>query len=200
MPFGMKKIPLNLTVLLNDDETSPISMIGKKACPILQKPDGSFMPESMDIVAYADHFDNDPIFAPSAKRDDIESWLASVNLLFKKLLYPRWITSPVEEFQTQSAIDYFTHKKTKELGDFDEALKNSEQLLEELEAKLEELAPLLFSKNQVNEHLSLDDVVLFGRLRAITIIKGLIIPQKIRDYIDYFSSKSGIPTFYHVAQ
>lgn len=200
MPFGMKNIPVELSVLASDDEATPISMIGVKACPILKKSDGSFMPESMDIVAYIDGLDGSPIFMPSAERDDLKSWLKQVNLLFKQLLYPRWITSPVGEFQTQSAIDYFTYKKTKELGDFSEALANSDALIKELETRLEELAPLLYSDTQVNEQLSIDDIQLFGRLRAITLIKGLTIPEKISTYIDYFSKASGIPTFYHVAQ
>lgn len=200
MAFGMKNIPVDVSVLSNDDETTPISMIGIKACPILQKPDGSFMAESMDMVQYFDQFDGTPIFAPSANREDLNAWLKKVNLLFKKLLYPRWITSSVGEFQTQSAIDYFTNKKTKELGSFSEALANSDVLIKELEAALKILVPLLHSETYVNEQLSIDDVDLFGRLRAITLIKGLTIPEKIRAYIDHFSAASGIPTFYNVAQ
>jgi glutaredoxin 2 len=200
MPFGMKKIPVELSVLSNDDEATPISMIGIKACPILQKPDGSFMAESMDMVDYIDQLDGSPIFAPSANREDLNLWLKQVNLLFKKLLYPRWISSPVGEFQTQSAIDYFTKKKSKELGSFSAALANSEVLIKELEAGLKQLVPMLHSEKHVNEQLSVDDVDLFGRLRAITLIKGLTIPEKIRAYIEYFSTASGIPTFYDVAQ
>ncbi|WP_414701624.1 glutaredoxin 2 [Paraglaciecola sp. 2405UD69-4] len=200
MPFGMKNIPVELTVLPSDDEATPISMIGVKACPILRKSDGSFMPESMDIVAYVDQLDGAPIFSPSAEREDLSAWLKHVNLLLKQLLYPRWITSPVGEFQTQSAKDYFTKKKTKELGDFSKALANSETLIAELEIKLQELAPLLYSDTQVNAQLSIDDVQLFGRLRAITLIKGLTIPKKISTYIAYFSKACDIPTFYDVAQ
>lgn len=200
MPFGMKNIPVELSVLANDDETTPISMIGIKACPILQKPDGSFMAESMDIVAYIDQLDGSPIFAPSANRDDLNAWFEQVNLLFKQLLYPRWVTSSLGEFQTQSAIDYFTNKKTKELGSFSEALANSDVLIKALAAELKKLVPLLHSETQVNEQLSVDDIDLFGRLRAITLIKGLTIPDKIGAYIDYFSTASGIPTFYDIAQ
>ena len=35
--------------LSNDDEATPIGMIGSKQVPILQKEDGSFMGESLDI-------------------------------------------------------------------------------------------------------------------------------------------------------
>jgi len=200
MPFAMKKIAVELSVLANDDEATPIAMIGIKACPILEKPDGSFMGESLDIVDYIDGFDGAPIFAPSANREDLTTWLTRVNGLFKKLLYPRWVTSTVGEFQTQSAIDYFTHKKSKELGSFTDALANSDALIKELEVELTLLAPMLHSETQVNEQLSVDDVDLFGRLRAITLIKGLTIPDKIRAYIDHYSLVCDIPTFYNVAQ
>lgn len=200
MAFGMKNIPVEVSVLSNDDETTPISMIGKKACPILQKPDGTFMGESMDMVHYLDQLDGTPLFGPSANREDLNTWLKKVNVLFKKLLYPRWITSPVGEFQTQSAIDYFVNKKTKELGSFSEALANSDVLIKALEAELILLAPMLHSEKHVNEQLTVDDIDLFGRLRAITLIKGLTIPTEVRAYIEHFSTESGISTFYDVAQ
>ena len=200
MPFAMKNIPVELTVLPNDDEATPISMIGVKACPILKKPDGSFMPESMDIVSYIDQLDNNPIFSPSANRADLSAWFKNVNLLMKQLLYPRWITSPVKEFQTQNAIDYFTHKKSKELGSFTDALANSKTLIKALEIQLERLATILHSETSVNEQLSIDDITLFGRLRGITLIKGLTIPAKISVYLDYFSTTCDIPLFYDAAQ
>ena len=200
MPFAMKNIPVELTVLPSDDEATPISMIGVKACPILKKPDGSFMPESMDIVSYIDQLDNNPIFSPSANRADLSAWFKDVNLLMKQLLYPRWITSPVKEFQTQNAIDYFTHKKTKELGSFTDALANSKTLIKALEIQLERLATILHSETRVNEQLSIDDITLFGRLRGITLIKGLTIPAKISVYLDYFSTTCHIPLFYDAAQ
>lgn len=198
--IGMKKIPVELSVLLNDDEATPISMIGKKACPILQKSDGSFMGESMDMIHYLDSLNGSPIFAPSESREDLTTWLKDVNLLFKKLLYPRWITSSVGEFKTQGAIDYFVNKKTKELGSFTEALANSDVLKKELEEQLILLAPMLHSEKHASEHLSVDDTDLFGRLRAITLIKGLVIPDEVRAYIAYFSKATGVPTFYDVAQ
>jgi len=197
--IGMKKIPVEVSVLLNDDETTPISMIGKKACPILQKSDGSFMGESLDMIDYLDSLDNSPVFSPSQHREDLTTWLKDVNLLFKKLLYPRWITSPVGEFQTQGSIDYFVNKKTKELGSFTQALADSDLLKKELEAKLVLLVPMLHSDKHVNNALSVDDTDLFGRLRGITLIKDLKIPNKVRDYITYFSEVTGVSTFYDVA-
>lgn len=61
MIFGLKNIPVELIVLLNDDELTPTRMIGQKMAPILQKDDSRYMPESMDIVHYVDKLDGKPL-------------------------------------------------------------------------------------------------------------------------------------------
>jgi glutaredoxin 2 len=199
MPFAMKNIPLELITLANDDEATPIAMIGAKVCPILEKPDGSFIGESLDIVNYLDQLDGKPIFAPSANRAALNEWIAQTSVLFRQLLYPRWVNAPLAEFKTQSSRDYFTNKKQAAIGDFSQALANSEQYIKALEAHLEQLAKLLSSEHSVNGQLSVDDIDLFGRLRGITLIKGLTIPAKVRAYIDYFSRLSKVPTYDDIA-
>jgi glutaredoxin 2 len=199
MPFAMKNIPLELITLANDDEATPIAMIGAKVCPILEKPDGSFIGESLDIVNYLDQLDGKPIFAPSANRAALNEWIAQTSVLFRQLLYPRWVNAPLAEFKTQSSRDYFTNKKQAAIGDFSQALANSEQYIKALEAHLEQLAKLLSSEHSVNGQLSVDDIDLFGRLRGITLIKDLTIPAKVRAYIDYFSGISKVPTYDDIA-
>lgn len=61
MIFGLKNLPVRLVTLLSDDEATPVGMIGKKMAPILQKDDGSYLPESMDIVHYVDNLDGKPL-------------------------------------------------------------------------------------------------------------------------------------------
>ncbi len=199
MPFAMKNIPFELITLANDDEATPIAMIGAKVCPILEKSDGSFIGESLDIVNYLDQLDGKPIFAPSANRAALNEWIAQTSVLFRQLLYPRWVNAPLAEFKTQSSRDYFTNKKQAAIGDFSQALANSEQYMKALEVQLQQLAELLSSEQSVNAQLSVDDIDLFGRLRGITLIKGLTIPAKVRAYIDYFSRLSKVPTYDDIA-
>lgn len=199
IPFGFKNLPFELVVLDNADEETPIAMVGAKVCPILEKEDGSFMAESMDIVEYVDSLDGQPIFAPSSKRADISGWINDNAVLFRQLLYPRWVKAPLGEFENQVDRDYFTKKKEKDIGSFEQVLANSSGYIATLEAELEKLAPMLHSETSVNESLSLDDIDVFGRLRGITLIKGLTIPAKIRAYIDYFAQKSGVPTYDDIA-
>ena len=40
MIFGLKRQPIRLVTLLNDDETTPFNLIGTKMVPILIKDDG----------------------------------------------------------------------------------------------------------------------------------------------------------------
>ena len=37
MIFGLKNLPVELVVLANDDEATPIGLVGKKVVPILSK-------------------------------------------------------------------------------------------------------------------------------------------------------------------
>ena len=48
MAAGLFGADVEEVVLANDDEATPIGMIGAKQVPILQKEDGSFMGESLD--------------------------------------------------------------------------------------------------------------------------------------------------------
>ena len=50
MIFGLRGMPVEEVILQNNDEETPIKMIGAKQVPILQKDGGSFMGESLDIV------------------------------------------------------------------------------------------------------------------------------------------------------
>ena len=54
MIFGLRGVAVEEVILQNDDEETPIKMIGAKQVPILQKDDGSFMGESLDIVRHID--------------------------------------------------------------------------------------------------------------------------------------------------
>ncbi|MET0155711.1 MAG: glutaredoxin 2 [Rickettsiales bacterium] len=58
MIFGLTSTPVDVVYLPNDDEETPIRMIGKKMLPILEKNDGTFLPESLDILAYVDAMKN----------------------------------------------------------------------------------------------------------------------------------------------
>ena len=99
MIFGLKNLPVRLVTLLSDDEATPVGMIGKKMAPILQKDDGSYLPESMDIVHYVDNLDGKPLLTGKTN-PAIADWLQRVGGYSINLLLPRFANADFEEFAT----------------------------------------------------------------------------------------------------
>jgi len=83
MIFGL------LVVLANDDEATPIGLVGKKVVPILIKEDGTAMPESLDIVHYIDEHFGEKILSEQV-RPEIEAWLKEVGSYYGHLTTARF--------------------------------------------------------------------------------------------------------------
>lgn len=198
MIFGLKNLPVRLITLLNDDETTPINMIGKKMAPILQKDDGTYMPESMDIVHYVDRLDGKPVLT-GPSNPAIADWLNQTGYT-NKLLLPRFAHADFEEFATDSARQYFTHKKQAAIGDFAAHLANSADLIDQLEADLQRLSPLIVSAEAVNGELSDDDIHLFPTLRSLSIVAGVTLPANVEAYRNRMAERSDIPLLLDMEQ
>lgn len=194
MIFGLKKRPYTMTYLLNDDEETPIKLIGQKMVPILQE-GNHYMPESMDIVRHVDQLDGKPILT-GAINPDVEHWIDSVYDNFNKLVIPRYANnSTLPEFVTAEARAYFTRKKEALLGDFATLFEQTEKRVEEMNQKLIELEPLIQSPSACNGELSEDDIHLFPILRGLSTVEGIVYPTKVNEYRHTLSDLTGIPLF-----
>ncbi|HDR1126002.1 TPA: GrxB family glutaredoxin [Pasteurella multocida] len=194
MIFGLKNIPFKKHVLLNDDEETPIRLVGKKVVPILVKEDGTAMPESLDIVKYIDTHYGEPILQ-TAVRPEIEALLAEITSYSNYLLMPRFVKLDLAEFATQSAIDYFTKKKTDYVGDFTQHFTNTPTYLARLTQDLEKLSALVMGETSLNQHLSFEDILVFPLLRNLTCVKGLRFPARLEKYIKRLSELSQVDLY-----
>eukprot|EP00966_Prymnesium_polylepis_P107653 2492506-Prymnesium_polylepis.1 len=131
----------------------------------------------------------------------------------RKLQRPRYVKVPLPEFMQKGGRDAFVKNhqmppfekadwKTGDMtleskyGYYEEAFAESSELVPELSKALLELEPLIYSTECCTEGgLSYDDIDLWARLRSITVIKGLVIPPKIRAYLDYFESNGDVPLY-----
>ncbi|CAI0736864.1 glutaredoxin 2 [Serratia ficaria] len=199
MIFGLKHLPVRLVTLLNDDEATPVGMIGQKMAPILQKDDGSYMPESMDIVHYIDRLDGKPLLTGKTN-PAIADWLQHVGGYTAKLLLPRFAHADFEEFATDAARRYFINKKQASIGDFSQHLANSADLIAELERDLQRLSPRVVSAEAVNGELSEDDIHLFPLLRSLSIVAGLALPENVEAYRNRMAQRSDIPLLLDMEQ
>ncbi|TDS88278.1 glutaredoxin 2 [Rahnella sp. BIGb0236] len=191
MIFGLKNIPVEIKVLLNDDEKTPVSMVGKKMVPILQKEDGGFMPESMDIVHYIDKSDGKPLLTGPLNAP-VAAWLRQVSEYTGRLLLPRFATAPLEEFSTPEARKYFSDKKQAASGSFAEHLQHSEGLVKKISQDLRALDKLIVEPNAVNGELSEDDINLWPLLRSLSIVQGIDWPSRVQAYRDNMAKQTQV--------
>lgn len=191
MIFGLKNIPVELNVLLNDDEETPTRMIGQKMAPILQKDDSRYLPESLDIVYYVDKLDGKPLLT-GTRNPAVETWLRKVNGYVNRLLLPRIAKAPFDEFATPQARAYFVKKKEAAIGAFDEHLAHSAGLIKNINDDLRDLDKLIKQPNAVNGELSEDDIHLFPLLRNLTLVAGVEYPTRVADYRDNMAKQTQV--------
>lgn len=191
MIFGLKNVPVELQVLLNDDEETPKKLIGQKMAPILMKADGSCMPESMDIVQFIDRQDREPLLTGKTN-PAISDWLRHVNSYLNKLLIPRIAQAPFAEFATPQARSYFVAKKESNFGDFSELRQHAPGLIKNINDDLRKLDKLIVKPNAVNGELSSDDINLFPVLRSLSLVSGVEYPSRVADYRDNMAKQTQI--------
>lgn len=187
MAFGLKALPVTLTVVPNDDEQTPIRMIGKKMLPILEDGDG-FMGESLDIVRKIDglggprRFDGPPNPA-------LLAWIEQWNPVVNDLVIPRTPDPVYTEFATASARAYFTAKKQASFGDFAVLKGRSGALKADLAQALAALVAILPDPDQPG----IDDILLFPILRSLTVMADLRLPAPVAAYMERMAARSAVP-------
>lgn len=191
MIFGLKNLPVELNVLLNDDVDTPTRMIGQKKAPILQKDDSRYLPESMDIVHYVDKLDGEPLLT-GARNPAIGAWLRKVDGYVNRLLLPRMAKAAFDEFSTPAARAYFIDKKQASSGSFEEHLSHSPGLIKNISDDLRALDKLIKAPNAVNGELSEDDIDLFPLLRNLTLVAGITWPTRVADYRDNMAKQTQV--------
>lgn len=202
MIFGLKEVPFEIVILLNDDEETPTKMIGQKMLPVLETEDGTYMPESLEIIAFVDQLkDYGPsIVGPSGESAALNQWLKDTRAYHYRLAMPRWPEMGLGEFATQSAVEYFTKKKEQTIGPFAENRQKSFELTVEANSHLQVLESIIKPGPYFwGENLSLDDFHVFASLRCLTTTKGVVFPSRIKNYMNEMSQKSQVPLHWDMA-
>lgn len=198
MIFGLKQIPLTTHVIMEGDADTPTKMIGKKMVPILQKEDGSYMGESMDIVHYVDQLTDTSIFT-GKQNGAVTAWIKQVWSYMFNLIIPRFTQAPFAELATEHARSAYLAREQKQFGDLNAKMANSAQWIAQINADLQTLEPLIQSPDAVNGNISEDDIHLFSTLRSLSIVKGIQWPVKVKTYMESMSAKTKVPLLWSMA-
>lgn len=195
MIFGIQQIPVELITLANDDEATPIRLIGAKQVPILQKLDGSYMGESLDIVRHINAQAKRPI--SETIRPSIQAWADQVGEYYNQLLFPRSIQLGLPEFATPAAVVYFILKKEASIGTgIAQMLDKTPELLAQIHSDLQTLASQIHSDTLNGSDLSMEDILIFPMLRNLTMVRGIQFPAVVQDYIANMAQRSQINTYF----
>lgn len=201
--LGLKNVKYELIWLMNDDVDTPTALVGKKIVPIFQ-PDGASgrsVFESMDIVNLVDsdaRFGSPNLFRPASGRKDISSWMNELAEPTRRLTRIRFSRVTLPEFTFAEGREAFVrnHQLKSEPFSYEENFQKSAEYIAAIQPRLDELAAMIFSKEFCTEGgLSIDDIELFPKLRNLTIIKGLELPQRIREYLEFHAEQAEIPLY-----
>ena len=196
--LGLANINVERIILLNDDEETPIKMIGKKQLPILEV-EGKYIPESLDIINFLNKKHN---FLKQNVEAKIETkavlkWIEETSPLVYKLFLPRCIKLNVEEFKTPASIKYFQDKKEAMLkSTFEKLIAQTPELKEQMEEKLNELESLIHGLPSLkSQDFTIEDIMLFAHLHTLSTVPFLRWNKKVKDYMMHISTLSKMPLF-----
>ena len=176
-------------VVVRDDTKAVTELVGRRVIPILVKDCGQPMLESMDMVKYIDGKGDPMLVGP--ERTEIASLADQVATKTAPLTWPRYPLLGLPEFSTVAALDHYTLRKRKTLGDFVELRAETRRRIDELMPQLEKLDELIESPVAINGKTSLDDVRVLPLLRSAAVVKGLQFPKKVRDYFESMMDRIG---------
>jgi len=190
MIFGLKKVPFELGVIMEGDAETPTRMVGKKVVPILQKEEGVYMPESMDIVHYVDQLDGAPVITGECN-PVIDAWCKENTRAVFNLAIPRFTRADFKELATPAAREAYTQREINAFGDLDTLMANSQTYIDTLVEALGKIEAYLQGRHPV----SITDFYLFPILNSLTIVKGFPYTEALRVYLDHISSACNVPLF-----
>ena len=197
MAAALRGVATELVYLPNDDEDTPIRLIGAKQLPILQKEDGSHMGESLDIVRY--FYRQDSSALDEAVRPEIQAWVEAFGDWGYRLIMPRDVQLGLPEFAAESSVAYFKGKKEAWLeASFEQLLQETPRYLAQAQEALHALNGLIApNADYVNgKHLSMEDILVFPLLRNLSMVKGVAYPDNVAHYVRAMSQAAKIPLFF----
>lgn len=187
----MADIDFEPVVFLNDDEASPIALVGQKMLPILQTEERQYLPESLDIIDYLGKKYGFLLEKDATLMQAVDDFLATNKATIYALSMPRWVEAPLKEFATQSAKDYFIKKKTASIGDFATALANTDALVQEMLAGLSAAEPLFATL--MSHRQSEPAIILFSALYGLRYVDGFAWTPALHEFMSAMAKSTRLP-------
>ncbi len=180
-------IPYNSVLLPYADEATPIKFTGKKMAPIIKKHDGTFMNESLDIIAYLDVDKKLELKTNDQANSQIFllHWIDQISKPLFNLLMPYYLQGI--EFSEEDR-KYFQNKKEIKRGPFRELVKKRDQFSAEIDSYVQIMLPKLqpfFDGTKI----SLLDIILTSHLWGLYLAYNYRVNEKLHQYLSLVTEK-----------
>nr|WP_254446328.1 glutaredoxin 2 [Pantoea sp. CCBC3-3-1] len=195
MIFGLKNIPYATAVIPEGNSEIPLRMVGRKVVPILEKDDGTFMAESMDIVKFVDAL-SAPRLTDAGIDPAVKQWCDEATKTLFLLAIPRFTQGEFAELATEEAREAYIARERKAFGDLDALMADTPALLSDMHARLETLEPLLAGRTAVDT----TDFILFPLLRSLTIVSGVKFGPATLRYLNKLEKEAGVDLLFNQAR
>lgn len=189
MTAALKGVPLDETVVLDDDTETMVGLVGRRVIPILVKDDGTPMLESLDMVDLIEAR-GEPIFT-GPERPEISALAQALLGKTPVLTMPRYPRLGLPEFATPAALAHYMARKQETFGDFDALMAKTPEQISAVIPVLEAIDAEVRSPSAINGELSKDDVRMLPLLRSAAIIADLTMPPRVRDYFETLMDLTG---------
>lgn len=186
---GFLDISYDSVLLPYSDEETPTRLTGKKMAPIIEKYDGTFMNESLDIIRYLDVDQKLSATLKSteslAELDIVNHWINDLSKPLFNYLMPYYVHGV--EFSEKDK-EYFRKKKEVKRGPFKELVKNRAYYITEIEKHLSSLYPNL-SPFYKNNHMGLLDILLVSHLWGLYFAYDYRMNDQLHNYLQLVAEK-----------
>ncbi|SNQ28357.1 glutaredoxin 2 [Acinetobacter apis] len=187
MIAGFKNLAIQYSVIMEGDEETPIKLVGKKTLPILQRADGQYMTESLDIVSYLDDW-SDPKYAVNHVDEAIGAWAKEHSDTIVKLIVPRFTQSDFKEISTLEARQAFVARETQAFGPLTALLDQTPEYIAQINPALEQLDPLLAAHTDIDK----TDFIIFPLLRSLSIVKDAVFGAETKRYMNRIATAAKV--------
>lgn len=197
--LAIKNIKCEIKYLHDDDIEGHTDKIGVKNVPILEKDDGTFMGESLDIIAYIDNLDGMPIFTDAQVQGDIQKILSEVRHILSPLVFSYTHMLNFPELETASSREYYINRFMNKIpyDRLEDVIADRENLKKQIKPYLDDISKHIKSSKFIDgKKLSMNEILLFPLLHCLTAVENLDAPIVLKEYLETVGEQCDLKPFY----
>jgi glutaredoxin 2 len=185
-----------------DENGGPKVLMGTKVLPVLEVVGEGMRGESLEIISYLQHkYPNPTTVSCASEPKSLRDWKSQGFSACKSSLVRPRIThlTHLKDWSDPRDVVYAKAKYTGMGFDYNKSLASTPKLVEEMNSHLSHLSSSVLLPNSSgglsvqSVGLSMDDICLLPDLRSLTVVDGIVWPEKVRKYME--DGCEGIPLY-----